>query len=146
MSQPKIALGSDHAGFELKNRIKQRLVSLGFSVQDFGTDSSLSMDYPDVAHPLASAIENNIFQLGILLCGSGNGVAITANRHQGVRAAICWLPVLASLARQHNDANVLVLPARFIDEEQAFVIVDTFLSSSFEGGRHQQRIAKISIT
>lgn len=145
MSQPKIALGSDHAGFELKNRIKQRLVSLGFSVQDFGTDSSLSMDYPDVAHPLASAIENNIFQLGILLCGSGNGVAITANRHQGVRAAICWLPVLASLARQHNDANVLVLPARFIDEEQAFVIVDTFLSSSFEGGRHQQRIAKISI-
>lgn len=145
MSQPKIALGSDHAGFELKNRIKQKLVSLGFSVQDFGTDSSLSMDYPDVAHPLAIAIENNIFQLGILLCGSGNGVAITANRHQGVRAAICWLPVLASLARQHNDANVLVLPARFINEEQAFEIVDTFLSSSFEGGRHQQRIAKISI-
>jgi len=145
MSQPKIALGSDHAGFELKNRIKEKLVSLGFSVHDFGTDSSLSMDYPDVAHPLASAIENNIFQLGILLCGSGNGVAITANRHQGVRAAICWLPVLASLARQHNDANVLVLPARFIDEEQAFEIVDTFLSSSFEGGGHQQRIAKISI-
>jgi ribose 5-phosphate isomerase B len=145
MSELKIAIGSDHAGFELKTRIINRLKQSGFQVQDFGTDSTASMDYPDVAHPLAISVEKGENRLGILLCGSGNGVAITANKHSGIRAALCWLPELASLARQHNDANILVLPARFIDDQIAFDTVDSFLAASFEGGRHAGRVSKICL-
>lgn len=143
MTTRKIAIGSDHAGFELKNLIKDKLEKSGYLVEDFGTDSPASMDYPDVAHPLSDSVSEGNNQLGILLCGSGNGVAIAANKQKGIRAAICWLPELASLARQHNDANILVLPARFIDVSTAIQIVDSFLNAVFEGGRHAQRVAKI---
>lgn len=141
---PKIAIGADHAGFELKEKVREWLSRSGFESKDFGTYSSESADYPDFAHPVASAVENKEFDLGILICGSGNGVAITANKHQGIRAAICWTEDLASLARQHNDANVLCLPARYISQDLAMKIADKFLSSSFEGGRHERRVKKIA--
>ncbi|MEI9919367.1 MAG: ribose 5-phosphate isomerase B [Bacteroidota bacterium] len=141
---PKIAIGADHAGFELKEKVREWLKNSGFESKDFGTYSPESADYPDFAHPVASAVEKKEFDLGILICGSGNGVAITANKHQGIRAAICWLEELASLARQHNDANVLCLPARYISTELAMKIVDKFLISSFEGGRHERRVKKIA--
>uniref|UniRef100_UPI0039A612CA ribose 5-phosphate isomerase B n=1 Tax=Ornithobacterium rhinotracheale TaxID=28251 RepID=UPI0039A612CA len=140
----KIAIGSDHAGYDLKEKIKQYLVEKKIEIQDFGAFSTDSVDYPDFAHPTANAVENHQADLGILLCGSGNGIAITANKHQGIRAAICWNPELAELARQHNDANILVLPARFISEELGLEIVDAFLNASFEGGRHQRRVEKIA--
>jgi ribose 5-phosphate isomerase B len=141
---PKIAIGADHAGFELKEKVREWLSRSGFESKDFGTYSSESADYPDFAHPVALAVENKEFDLGILICGSGNGVAITANKHQGIRAAICWTEDLASLARQHNDANVLCLPARYISQDLAMKIADKFLSSSFEGGRHDRRVKKIA--
>ena len=141
---PKIAIGADHAGFELKEKVREWLNRSGFESKDFGTYSSESADYPDFAHPVALAVEKKDFDLGILICGSGNGVAITANKHQGIRAAICWNEELASLARQHNDANVLCLPARYISSDLAMKIVDKFLSSSFEGGRHDRRVKKIA--
>lgn len=141
---PKIAIGADHAGFELKEKVREWLTRSGFESKDFGTYSSESADYPDFAHPVALAVEKKEFDLGILICGSGNGVAITANKHQGIRAAICWNEELASLARQHNDANVLCLPARYISGDLAMKIVDKFLSSSFEGGRHDRRVKKIA--
>jgi ribose 5-phosphate isomerase B len=141
---PKIAIGADHAGFELKEKVREWLTRSGFESKDFGTYSNESADYPDFAHPVASAVEKKEFDLGILICGSGNGVAITANKHQGIRAAICWTEELASLARQHNDANVLCLPARYISSDLAMKIVDKFLSSSFEGGRHERRVNKIA--
>lgn len=141
---PKIAIGADHAGFDLKEKVREWLTRSGFESKDFGTYSSESADYPDFAHPVASAVEKKEFDLGILICGSGNGVAITANKHQGIRAAICWNEELASLARQHNDANVLCLPARYISSELAMKIIDKFLSSSFEGGRHDRRVKKIA--
>ena len=140
----KIAIGSDHAGFELKESVKKNLESQGYTLTDFGTDSLESSDYPDFAHPVANAVEEGKSNLGILICGSANGVAMTANKHEGIRAAICWNEELASLARQHNNANVLCLPARFIDRSLAEKIVDRFLSSSFEGGRHERRVNKIS--
>ena len=140
----KIAIGSDHAGFELKEKIKDVLLSQGYETKDFGTHSTDSTDYPDFAHPVASAVEKKDFELGILICGSANGVAMTANKHQGVRAAICWNEELASLARQHNDANILCLPARFIEMSLAEKIVDRFMHSSFEGGRHLRRVDKIN--
>lgn len=140
----KIALGSDHAGYDLKQKVNQLLNQLGHSVQDFGTHSIDSMDYPDVAHPLALSVESGENAMGILICGSANGVAITANKHSGIRAAICWSPELAALARNHNNANVLCLPARFINENEAFEIVKTFFTSDFEGGRHQKRVEKIT--
>lgn len=140
----KIALGSDHAGFAHKETIRARLGEQGHEIKDFGTYSADSMDYPDVAHPLAEAVANGDFELGLLLCGSANGVCITANKHAGVRAAIAWLPELAGLARQHNNANVLCLPARYISDEQAQEIVSVFLQTDFEGGRHQQRVSKIN--
>lgn len=140
----KIAIGSDHAGFEMKERIKSLLADKDNEVFDFGPHNSDSTDYPDFAHPLASAVEKGDYDLGILLCGSANGVAMTANKHQGIRAAICWNEELASLARQHNNANVLCLPARYIDEALARKIVERFLNSSFEGGRHARRVEKIS--
>jgi len=139
----KIAIGADHAGFEYKELLKKWLEKNGYSVKDFGTYTTESADYPDFAHPVASSVEKNEFDLGVLVCGSANGVAITANKHQGVRAALCWNEELASLARQHNNANVLCLPARFVDVPLAEKILDRFLHSSFEGGRHERRVNKI---
>jgi ribose 5-phosphate isomerase B len=141
---PKIAIGSDHAGFEYKEELKKWLHSNGYESKDFGTYNKESADYPDFAHPVAEAVENKLFDLGILICGSANGVAIVANKHQGVRAAICWNEELATLSRQHNNANVVCLPARFISFELAVKITDRFLHESFEGGRHERRVSKIS--
>lgn len=137
-----IAIGADHAGFDYKEAIAKWLNA--DNLKDFGTYSSASADYPDFAHPVASAVENGEFDYGILVCGSANGVAITANKHQGVRAAICWNEELASLARKHNNANIVCIPARFISIEEAEKIVKTFLSTEFEGGRHANRVNKIS--
>ena len=141
---PKIALGSDHAGFEYKEGLKKWLEKNGYTVTDFGAHSTESADYPDFAHPVASSVEEGKADLGVLVCGSANGVAITANKHQGIRAAICWTEELASLARQHNDANVVCIPARFIEFSLAEKIVDKFLTTAFEGGRHAKRVSKIS--
>jgi ribose 5-phosphate isomerase B len=138
-----IQIGSDHAGVELKASIKSYLEAQGYSVEDFGTHNTDSMDYPDVAHPVANAVLNDANSLGVLICGSGNGVCLTANKHQGIRAALCWLPELGALARQHNNANILCLPARFISEQTAKEIVDAYLNAEFEGGRHQNRVGKV---
>lgn len=140
----KVAIGGDHAGYEYKAKLIQKLESLGYEVKDFGPFSTDSVDYPDFVHPLSSAIEQGEFELGIVICGSGNGVAITANKHQGVRAALCWNEDLAALARQHNDANVIALPARFISYELAEKLAEIFLSTPFEGGRHANRVNKIA--
>lgn len=140
-----IGICSDHAGYELKSIIEGYLESKGLKYKDFGTSSEASCDYPDFAHPCALAVENGECYPGIAMCGSGNGIAMTLNKHQGIRAALCWNTELASLARRHNDANVLVLPARFIAPEVALAIVDTFLTTDFEGGRHQRRIDKIAV-
>lgn len=139
-----IAIGCDHAGYPYKNRVIAFLKSEGWTVRDFGTDSPDSVDYPDFVHPTAEMVESGEAQLGIVLCGSGNGVAITANKHQGIRAALCWLPELASLAREHNNANMLALPVRFIEEATAVDITRAFLTASFEGGRHARRVGKIA--
>jgi ribose 5-phosphate isomerase B len=138
-----IPIGADHAGFELKEVLKTYLKVKGYSVKDFGCNSNESVDYPDFAHPVACMVEENDSTLGILICGSGNGINMTANKHQGVRSALCWLPEIAELARLHNNANILALPARFLTTEEAFKIVDTFFSTDFEGGRHQNRVDKI---
>jgi ribose 5-phosphate isomerase B len=140
----KIAIGGDHAGFIYKQLITEVLTGQGHEVMDFGPFSEASVDYPDHAHPLALSVEKGENELGILICGSGNGVAIAANKHQGIRASLCWLEELGSLARQHNNANVLCLPARFIDIELAKKIVHAFLTTPFEGGRHQNRVDKIA--
>jgi ribose 5-phosphate isomerase B len=139
-----IAIGADHAGFELKEHLKIVLETKGYHIRDFGTHSAESADYADFAHPVSIAVEKKEFDLGLLVCGSANGVAMTANKHQGIRAAICWTEELASLARRHNDANILCLPARFISKELAEKILDQFLNSSFEGGRHARRVDKMS--
>ena len=139
----KIAIGADHAGFELKEHMKKWLDRNGYALKDFGAFSSESADYPDFAHPVSLAVEKKEFDLGLLICGSANGVAITANKHQGIRAAICWKEELAATAREHNDANVLCLPARQISVDLAEKITDRFLNSSFEGGRHARRVSKI---
>lgn len=141
----KVALCSDHAGYELKADIIAYLNNRGIGTDDFGTESSESCDYPDFAHPCAQAIESGRDYPGIAMCGTGNGIAMTLNKHQGIRAALCWTTELARLARAHNDANVLVLPARFIDTESALAIVDTFLSTPFDGGRHIRRVEKIAV-
>jgi len=138
-----IPIGSDHAGFALKTKIIQHLEAKGFTLEDKGCYSEDSIDYADYAHPVASLIESTSGMKGILLCGSGNGINMTANKHQGVRSALCWTPEIAKLAREHNDANILTLPARFLTEEDALEIVDIFFSTAFEGGRHQKRIEKI---
>jgi len=142
----KIAIGGDHAGFEYKVEIINYLENRGFDVKDFGPFSSEPCDYPDYVHPLAKAIESEEYHLGIVVCGSGNGVAITANKHQGVRCALAWKAELASLARSHNNANIVSIPARFISLEQALEIVEVFLNTGFEGGRHQDRVVKIPHT
>ncbi|WPP53516.1 ribose 5-phosphate isomerase B [Catalinimonas niigatensis] len=144
MADSIIALGADHAGFHHKQIIKAHLEKLGFSVKDFGTDSPESVDYPDFAHPLAEAVGSGECKLGILVCGSGNGVAMTANKHPKVRAAICWNEELAALSRQHNNANVLCVPERFVSQELAVQMADIFLHTDFEGGRHGRRVSKIS--
>ncbi len=138
-----IGIASDHAGYQMKEHLKAFLSAKGYTLKDFGTDSPESMDYPDVAHPLAQSVEKGESEFGIALCGSGNGISMTLNKHQGIRAALCWNEELASLAKQHNNANVLSLPARFISEEQAEKIVLAYLNASFEGGRHQRRVEKI---
>ncbi len=140
----KIAIGSDHAGVDYKAVLIPFLEELGYTVQDFGPSTADSVDYPDFAHPVASSVENKENDLGILICGSANGVAITANKHQGIRAAICWLEEISALARQHNDANIVCIPARFIDLDLAKRIVRTFVTTDFEGGRHANRVNKIS--
>jgi len=140
----KIAIGSDHAGYELKEIIKEYLTAKGFFLEDKGCFNLDSVDYPDFAHPTAIAVEKNEVDFGILICGSANGVSITANKHQGVRAAIAWQPEIAALAKQHNDANILSLPARFISVELAKKIVDAYINTEFEGGRHGRRVDKIS--
>lgn len=137
-------IGADHAGFEMKEQLKQYLSEKGFDLTDHGTYSAESVDYPDFAHPTAAAVEQESGGMGILLCGSANGVAITANKHAGIRAALCWTPEIARLARQHNNANILCIPARFVSLETAKEMADIFLQTSFEGGRHQHRVSKIS--
>ena len=140
-----IAICSDHAGFELKSIIEGYLEADNKEYKDFGTYSADSCDYPDFAHPCANAVETGECPFGIAMCGSGNGIAMTLNKHQGIRAALCWTPEVARLARQHNDANILVLPARFINPVEALAIVDAFFETPFEGGRHIPRINKIPV-
>jgi ribose 5-phosphate isomerase B len=141
-----IPIASDHAGFEMKEKLAERLAQLGYQVEDLGARTPAASDYADFAHPLASKIEHGEVKRGILLCGTGLGMAYAANRHPHVRAAVVWSPEIAELARKHNDANVLVLPSRFVSEEDAAKIVDTFLSTPFEGGRHERRVEKIELS
>jgi len=146
MKYRSIALASDHAGYELKQIVIKYLETLGFEViKDFGTYSSESADYPDYAHPMAEAVEKGEYEIGISLCGSGNGINMTPNKHQGIRSALCWNDEISRLARMHNDANICALPARFVDEDMAYKIIDNFLNTEFEGGRHLRRINKIPI-
>jgi ribose 5-phosphate isomerase B len=141
----KVAIGSDHAGFKLKQKLVEALKGMGHQVEDYGTHSEDSVDYPDFAHPVANDISNDVHEKGILICGSGNGICIVANKHQNIRAALCWNEELAALARQHNDANVICLPARFVSEEDAIKMVKTFLETKYEGGRHNLRLDKIAL-
>lgn len=141
----KIAIGSDHAGFELKQELIQYLKSKNNTVIDKGCYSMDRADYPDYGHGVAMAVLNKEAEFGILMCGSGNGINMSANKHKGIRAALCWNSEIASLARQHNDANILVLPARYISVNEAYKCIDIFLSEKFEGGRHQARVEKIDI-
>jgi ribose 5-phosphate isomerase B len=143
MSKP-VAIGCDHAGFDYKEDLISFLEGKGIAFHDFGTYSTDSVDYPDFAHPVASSVEKGESAFGILLCGSANGVAITANKHQGIRAAICWGDELAQLARLHNNANIICIPARFVREGDAEKMVNTFMETAFEGGRHQNRVSKIA--
>ena len=140
----RVYIASDHAGYAMKEAIKRHFSDV-FEWEDLGTHSSESVDYPDFAHPLAEAVAKSPENRAVLLCGTGNGVAMTANKHTDVRAALCWNTEIAALARQHNNANVVVLPARFIPEEEAFAIVNTFFNTPFEGGRHARRVEKINI-
>ena len=137
----KLSIGNDHAGFDYKNFIIENLKN--HNIINHGTDDKKSVDYPDFAHPVALDIENKISELGILICGSGNGVAMTANKHNNIRAALCWNKEVAKLAKQHNNANILCIPARFLTKEEALQIVKSFIETNFEGGRHEKRINKI---
>ena len=138
-----LAIGGDHAGFELKQKVINYLTNKGHQLQDFGCNSEASVDYPDFAHPVATGVEQNKFELGILICGSGNGAAMTANKHQQIRAALCWNKEIVALAREHNNANILSLPARYISIPQALAMVETYINTPFEGGRHQGRLDKM---
>ena len=140
----RIAIGGDHAGVGYKEQLKQHLGTLGYAVEDFGPYTTASVDYPDYVHPLAKGIEAGEFDFGIVICGSGNGIAMTVNKHQKVRAALCWMKEIAALARLHNDANVISIPARYTSVPQAVEMVETFLNTEFEGGRHQNRVNKIA--
>lgn len=139
-----VAIGSDHAGFDYKEDLISYLEAKGIAYKDFGTHSADSVDYPDFAHPVADAVEKGEAAFGILLCGTANGVAITANKHQGIRAALCWGEEIAQIVRKHNDANVICIPARFVREGDAEKMVELFMTTEFEGGRHQNRINKIA--
>lgn len=139
-----IPIACDHAGFELKTKVIEYLTNKGFQVQNFGTDGPESVDYPDFAHHVGQTINNGTYKRGIVICGSGNGVQMTVNKYPNVRCALCWTPELANLGRAHNNANVLALPARFIPQELALQIVDAFLETAFEGGRHERRVNKIN--
>ena len=139
----KIAIGCDHAGYEYKELLKKALSKKGHEVMDKGTHSEDSVDYPDFVHPVAELVETDAVTYGILICGSGNGVAMTANKHQKVRAALCWNTALSSLSRQHNNANILCIPARFISKRMASMMVNTFVETAFEGGRHNRRVSKM---
>ena len=141
----KIAIGNDHAGYEMKVILLKWLEEQGYQIENFGTDSPESVDYPDYVHPVANAVEKGEFRFGILVCGSGQGVSFTANKHQGIRAALCWKPEIAKLAREHNNANILCLPGRFVSDKEGIEILKNFLETKFEGGRHQDRISKVSI-
>ncbi|MGB8375192.1 MAG: ribose 5-phosphate isomerase B [Salegentibacter sp.] len=141
----KIAIGNDHAGTSYKKRVMEYLNNKGIEVINYGTDSVDSVDYPDFVHPVANDVENNNVDMGIIICGSGNGANMTANKHQGVRSALCWTKEIAELAREHNNANILSIPARFVSEMQAIDMVQVFLDTEFAGGRHQKRIEKIPV-
>ena len=141
-----ISIGNDHAGTEYKQAIVEHLKAKGYTINNYGTDSNESVDYPDFVHPVAQDVEANKVDFGIIVCGSGNGANMTANKHQGVRSALCWTKEITALARQHNNANVLSIPARFTTQQQAIEMVDTFLNTKFEGGRHQNRVDKIRIS
>ena len=140
----KLVVGSDHAGFRLKQAVIRHLAARGVEVVDKGTHSEASVDYPDFVHPVASAVEAGEFPLGIVVCGTGQGASMTANKHQGIRCALCWKPEIATLAREHNDANILSLAERFTTEAEGLAIVDAFFAADFEGGRHARRIGKMS--
>ena len=140
----KISIGNDHAGPEYKKAIVEMLKANGYEVTNYGTDSADSVDYPDFAHPVALDVESKNADFGIIICGSGNGIAMSANKHQGIRAALCWMKEIAVLARQHNNANIISIPARYTSIPQAVEMVQTFLNTDFEGGRHQNRVDKIS--
>ena len=145
MGKLKIAVASDHAGYERKQAVLKYLQEQGIEYRDFGAFSTESCDYPDFAHPLAEAVSKGEFDKGITLCGSGNGINITANKHQGIRSAVCWMPEIAMLARRHNDANICALPARYVTDKEAIEIIKIFLATEFEGGRHLLRINKIQV-
>ena len=145
MKTLKIALAGDHAGFERKNEIREFLHGKVAEIKDFGCFSTESCDYPDYAHPLATAVENGEFDFGITFCGTGNGINMALNKHQGIRSALCWNVEIARLARQHNNANALAVPARFVSEEESIEILQAFLTTAFEGGRHERRIEKIAL-
>ncbi len=145
MSKESLAIACDHAGYQTKEALVKWLQERGHQVKDFGTYSEDSCDYPDFAHPMAEAVESKTFDLGISLCGSGNGINIVANKHQGIRSALCWEPELAALAKQHNNANICAVSARFVSLEKAKAIITAFLEAEFEGGRHQRRIDKIPL-
>jgi ribose 5-phosphate isomerase B len=140
-----ISIGSDHAGFVHKNAILKMLQEADVNIIDHGTHSEESTDYPDHIHPVADDVEEHRADLGVIMCGSGNGAAMTANKHQGIRAAVCWTPEQAALSRQHNNANIISIPGRFVDRETALAMVDTFLRTAFEGGRHARRVGKIPV-
>lgn len=140
----EIVIGADHAGYALKEFLKPKIKDLGYIIIDFGTDSENSVDYPDIIHPLASSIQKNKYQKGIIICGSGIGVSMVANKYPLVRAALCWNKEITKLSRMHNDANILAMPGRFIDFNEAFEMVKIFMSTAFEGGRHERRVKKIS--
>ena len=145
ISEMKISMASDHAGYELKLRVKAWLEAHGAQVKDYGCYSTESCDYPDFAHPCAASVEAGEADFGVVICSTGNGICMTANKHQGIRAALCWDTPLAALARQHNNANVLGMPAKFISEEMAMKITETFFTTDFEGGRHERRVNKIAL-
>lgn len=145
MKSYNVAIASDHAGYELKEFVAGYLLARGYAVQDMGTHSLESVDYPDYAHALATTLADGGAELGVAICGSANGMSIALNRHKGIRAAICWEPEIAALARQHNNANICSLPARFVTQAEATDILDAFFDASFEGGRHETRVAKIEL-
>lgn len=140
----KVAIGGDHAGFERKEVLTKWLIESGHSVKDLGTHTTDSVDYPDYAHAVAEEVAEGESELGVLICGSANGVAITANKHQGVRAGIAWIPEIAALARQHNNANICCIPSRFVSEDESVAILKAFFEAEFEGGRHERRVNKIA--